>query len=215
MARKSGKKSKKLSSSIKKIVKAEIHKNIEDKYLNDNVTAVTAVSDNATTILCNGLSPSATIEGRIGEKIRMTRMQGNFAVATAGAAIAGTTSTYYFRLMLIYDKQPNGSGITLNQLFINSGAGNTFLSLLNPAGSDRYKVLFDKIYNMPIGGGVANVSENRIIRVDKKLRHMTHYNDGNAGTVSDINTGSLYWLLCSDSTNLVYKASYTLRFEDA
>lgn len=205
----------KVNKCVRKYVTSAIRNQIEDKYLQDDQMIVTAISNNATTLLQNGLSVGADVQQRVGQKIRMTSIEGNFVIATAGASIAGTTSTHQCRIMLIYDKQPNGAGITLNQLFVLSGAGNTFLSPLNPAGKPRYEVLIDRHYNMPINGGAANVSENRIIRLYKKLNKSTKYNTGNTGLIGDINTGSLYWLLCSDTGDLVYVFSGILRFEDA
>lgn len=208
-------KSAKVPKGVQKYVKSVIHKQIEDKFIQDDQMVVTAISDNATTLLINGIAPAAGVQGRVGEKIRLTQVIGNFVFAIAGGSIPGTTSAPFVRLMLIYDKQPNGAGPVLNQLFALPGAGNTFLSPLNPAGVPRYQVLHDSFHILTVEGGAANVSDNRYLHVSKKLRHQTKYNDGTAGTIADINTGSLYWLICSDVTSCVYKYSGLLRFEDA
>jgi len=105
------------------------------------------------------------------------------------------------RLLVVRDKQTNGAVFSLTDLL------DTATSNANYQGDDhtRYQILLDKRWDLgyvataagPTFGASAGVpSYSFYFKIP--LNHKTQYNNGNAGTVADIDYGSIYMLWIGD-----------------
>lgn len=213
------KRTRRVPKSTKKYVKRVLDNRIEDKALAYSQTVAIPIGAQFTPHYINATGLGPEVDDRIAERIRMKNVEIRCEIGQITAGLPGTLATYTYRMMLVYDRQANATGITLNQLFWNAGSGVSYLSVLNPAGKPRFTVLYDKTFTMSIGGGAANVSETRFHVIKKKLGGVnglkTVYNSQSTGTIADIVTGSLCFVLISDADQLDYKYFSLIRYEDA
>lgn len=205
---------------------------IEKKSVDVNITSGN-MSFNTTgaAVLLNGMLQGSNAYQRSGRKIilKALHLKGAIFYKQAGAAPGND----YFRLMVVYDKQSDGSGIafaTLLQNVDNSGAtSSTALSGMNLDNGDRFVMLRDYRFktdaiSAPQVAGDAQqdtaVSCPWIINDYINLQDSpTIYGaTANAGTIADIQTGSI-WLMALGSqsaANFQYEfvGSSRLRFVD-
>lgn len=135
------------------------------------VTTWTTTANSWNYLLLNGLTQGTSGSQRIGRQILMTHMQWYYA------------QNQLSRLALVYDTQTNGSAPTAADIFQDSADQ---FSPYNFSNLERFCILYDSLYDttpelLPI---------NRYM--DFPINKYTSYNVGNAGTVADIATGSLY-----------------------
>lgn len=151
-------------------------------------------------LLCNGLVPGTGSNNRVGRKISMR------SISLRGwifFAQAGTTPTADFmRLVLVYDRQPNGALPAFADVFQDTNQAGTTntdsLSNVNINNADRFKIIKEFVWASPGAAAAAaysGINEQRVLELKAfiKLNALeTHYNAGTAGTVADITTGSLF-----------------------
>lgn len=206
----------KVPKATKKYVKRAFDRQIEDKARNSFTIPGAAVGAAVPTYqLLNGMPLGTQIDQRIGERIRMKHIWIDLLLSIDPNTLPLVVQSRQCRVMLIYDKQPNSAVPTTGQLFWNSTGGQMFFSPLNPAGEERFTILFDKHYRLGVEGGATDVAVEFPIKINRKLRDLkTVYNAATTGTVTDINTGSLYLVLTCD-LDVIYEYQALLRFEDA
>lgn len=176
----------------------------------------------------------ASFYNRIGRRIRMKSIQIKGAI-TPGLGNAAADTATLGRVMVLYDRQPNGALPSVADIitdYTSAGATSTTTrSGLNMNNRDRFVVLMDQFVVLPAVGisGVAPAATiyyadpnnnaggaeqgqlliNRFI----KLKGLESHFKASAGAIGDISTGSLIMLtIASDSANA--GGSYTLAFED-
>jgi len=137
----------------------------------------------------------------------------------------------YVRIMVIYDRQPNGAIPTIGSVLAsvdNSGAiTSTATDHTNISKRSRYQVLCDirqPLYAQTVTAGVlTNNAYNApldSINISKylKLHGLVTEYEGSAGTVADITTGSLHLLtlgtVAAASEGYELRASFRLRFDE-
>lgn len=174
------------------------------------VDAFTSLNFNTTGsfLLLNAPVAGANEYQRIGRKISMSsaQLRGYVRFAQAGT----TPSNDFLRLILFYDRQPNGAAPAVADILLdvdNTGGTNTSaISSLNINNADRFKVLRDLYWSIPSAS--AATEQNGTTGGDKALDYKpasfrdfislkgmeTHFNAGTAGTIADITSGSLYLL---------------------
>jgi len=139
--------------------------------------------------LINGCALGSDSTTRIGRQIQMKSLQFRFAVgvaqATGGTYPAGAIAGHV-RVLVVYDQQANGAAPAGTDILVNATTyGPT--SPMNLNNRERFKVLSDKIVLLdPQGPG------SQMVKVYKKLYLPVIFNAGNAGTIGDIQTGSIY-----------------------
>lgn len=205
----------KVPKKVRAYVRKAIHSQVENKFIRHDLPLLTPISNNATAILLNGMFLGSDVDHRIGERIRMMKLTARFAINYNPAILPGATSSNFCRIILVYDKQPNQAGVILNQLFLNGGAGNTYISPFNPSGFPRYHILYDKTYMVPIQGGVANVTQSKYVIINKRLKHLTTFTNTNVGDITDITTGALHFILASNTADMLMQFSSNMFYEDA
>lgn len=131
--------------------------------------------------LLNGIARGDDITERIGREVVLKSIQihARFNVAT------GTGVDQTQRLLIVYDRQTNGSALTAAQV-LTSASTDAFRNLENRR---RFKILYDKRVALS-----ASAESNSRVEMDlyRRLRHPVTFNSGDAGTVADIVTGSIY-----------------------
>jgi len=106
-----------------------------------------------------------------------------------------STGTSPLRVLVVYDKQPNGAAPAATDIL----AADTIQSVNNLSNSRRFVTLCDEI--IPCIGTQGPGSDHRVIY--KKLNQAVEFNAGSAGTVADIQTGSVYMLTYQNANILV------------
>lgn len=127
-------------------------------------------------LLLNGLTQGTSGSNRIGREILMKSIDWFFQV----------TSTQ--RYMLVYDSQANGTAINVSDLVQDTGDQ---YSPYNFSNRDRFHIIWDSLFDTT--PEIATINRNR----DFPLDLSTYYNSGNAGTIADITSGSLYFVCYS------------------
>lgn len=175
--------------------------NVERKY--SDTSGVVSSSTTPALILLNGLSQGTSATTRQGQSIKMVAIYPNIFWSINAAA-----STTYCRCIIFIDKQANGAAPAASDLLT------TTTSVLSPfviGNSKRFRVLMDIRRTLSLNG-----VEMVRFKKYKKISWHTEYNTGNAGTIADIQTNSLYMLHMSDQpTNTPTFAHITrMRFID-
>jgi len=141
-------------------------------------------------VLLNGLAPGTGASQRIGKKCHFRSMLLRYNL---GANAAGATAFQGFtRIMVFLDTQSNATAPTVAQLLETVTAS----SPMNMDNRDRFKVLYDQ--GVPMSQAPTSSSDCRFIKIYKKMNITTIFNNGTAGTVADITSGSIYLLSISE-----------------
>lgn len=167
---------------------------VPKKVLTENFNYVTTWNTTANQwnyLLVNGLTQGTSGSQRVGRQIFMTTMQ--FYYATGGTT----------RFLIVYDKQCNGSALTATDLFQDS---TDQFSPYNFSNRERFCYLYDTLYD----------TTPELSPVNRQLhfpiKKYTTYNVGNAGTIADIATGSLYLVIYTTLTTV--NMSLNLYYEE-
>lgn len=148
-----------------------------------DVSANLAADTTSAVQLLNGIARGDEINERTGREVMMRSIQLNVLFKSTIA----TGVDQQQRLLIVYDRQTNATACTMAQVV-------SAVSLLSPRNLEnrrRFKILFDEL--VVISQTVAAEEGNqKIKRFYRRLRHPVTFNSGDAGTVADITTGSLY-----------------------
>lgn len=201
--------------------------------------AVTRTADwtfNQTALIVpiNCVTPGSSSWNRIGRKIALksVHINGNLSVANANNEIL---NPQYCRMILIYDKSPNGALPNIGDIIQDQPQGaldthyTDWLSGLNLNNKDRFEFIRDAKWTLPCGntsigavspGIITATSDKLNMNVYVKLRDReTHFKGDSApGGIGDIATGSLL-LVCIGNLPAGqeiwdYKITTRLRYSD-
>lgn len=183
-----------LDKRIKKISAREELNHI-DTFFNGSATSATGLIT-----LLNGCVQGDTNLTRDGNEIVMTSIQWRVQYISDTDLLTSS----FVRHLIIVDRQPNGAAPTLAQVLDSSVITNQLHSPYNEDFQKRFKILHDAVYELQpkvvagftVGTGVTtSVLTDRCYESGKRqLNRMVKYN-GNAGTVADIQTNSLYSII--------------------
>lgn len=154
--------------------------------------------------LCNGIAQGTTANSRLGRRIIMK----SFMVRIVLAKAPTQTQESPVRIMLVYDQQTNGTTCVATDVLQTD----SIFGLTNLNNSNRFKILFDKHFKM---GSVSDTSIN--YHKYWKCNLPVQFNAGSAGTVGDIQTGSVYILAWSPQIGVAIPiggVSVRVRFSD-
>jgi len=128
----------------------------------------------------NNLIQGATVANRIGNKIMMKSVD----LKLGFHALAAFTGV--LRIMLVYDRQPNGAFATLTDMLLSQplGAAQAF-SGINIANKSRFQMIRDQYLPIDPGAGMAHV-----VHWYCKGRWETEYG-ASAGNIGDLRTGAM------------------------
>lgn len=180
--------------------------------------------------LMNATSVGSNINNRLGRKIRMRSLR---VLGTVQQFQNGTTPVDDFcRIMLIYDRQPNGAVPAQADIFqCIDTAGTTStgsFTFLNPSNFERFVILRSEAFKMECPSGASatqpaqestDYKKNMLIDWFVNLRGLeTQYNAGTSNNVTDQVSGSLLLvglgLSASADSQYRFRFNARLRFED-
>lgn len=168
--------------------------------------------------------PGTGYDQRIGRQVKATSLYFKFRCALKQAELL-TPDTYVgtkqCRLMIIYDRQPNGVEPSVGDI-IEPAAALDPLSQLNADNRDRFQVIWSKNYVFdPITVGSdpdnPNYAFNRTCyNADKykKLNHTVTFNGAGGPDVDAISTGAFYFVGFANSGGTANRVNieFTCRF---
>lgn len=191
-----------------------------EKKVIDLNEAAYALSAPGVLTLLNGCVAGSQNYNRIGRKILMKSLQLRLIVA-ASTPLASVDSLC--RIIIVYDKQTNGAAPTVANILqsqnitgVNSSSATDMVNLDN---RDRFTILRDIVFALAgqsttatqaIAGGPTVKEINEYIRLNLD----TVFNAGTAGTIGDIQSGSLYMLTIGTVAGFAAVGSTRVRFSD-
>jgi len=141
--------------------------------------------------LLNGIARGDEIFERNGREVIMKSIQINLQLFATVVTGVGQTA----RVVVVYDRQTNAAACTAVQVLQAA----TVIAPRNLENRRRFKILMDRTYLLPsrITATVAG-TEFVVDKFYRRLRHPITFNAGDAGTVADITTGSIYMIAIGD-----------------
>lgn len=157
--------------------------NVEFKSIDTDLSTV--INNAGAIALLNGCSRGDEISQRNGRETTMKSIWFRANLFATSATGLGQIA----RLLLVYDRQPNAAALTVADVLTAA----TIYAPRNLDNRKRFKIFMDQTFVLP-SRITATVSgtEQVVANFYRKLRHPVVYNSGDAGTVADITTGSLY-----------------------
>lgn len=158
--------------------------------------------------LLNGTTNGSNFWNRLGSRISMKSLWFKLFIANSDTYTIMNEVNATYRISIVYDKQAQGTAPLVSDIWANvDNAGALTSSItgsVNPLGRDRFVILFDRFINTwPLRYGTSEatswvVGKNAMIKKYFKLKNSEAlYNTGNTGTISDIESGSLYLIIQS------------------
>lgn len=197
-----------------------------NKYINSLYGAINVSPVLATPgiVLLNGVGQGTNENTRIGRLAKMKWLDLDLIIETNLAA----SGIEEMRVYIVVETTCLGSALAPSQFFVDAAAfGPTSQRDRTNRNASRYVVLFDSktfsIGSLPYASALANVAwtgtspQTKHFNIHLPLNFSTDYSRGNSGTVSDIETNSLYLMILTDdgtaSRSLAF-GGYTLCFSD-
>lgn len=207
----------KVPKKVRKYVQKAISQDVENKIIAIAPATFTGSSSAAQQYLINGLAQGTGVINRIGNKVNILALDIRWTMSANSAASTAITPSRV-RVILVWNRQTNGSLLSLPNLLQDPNAVTNINSAFNYVARDRYKVLYDKVFDLGYDG---DVLESRELKHGKIIKYFKHkpsvtYNAGGA-TISDIVKNSLELYFISDVNLLGPTISWQgrLLFEDA
>jgi len=178
----------------------------EKKSFDYAAAATNPGSDVCVPILVNGITAGTGAGQMVGRRAFMSSILVNYTI-TANTATVAFLNTYLpgtVRLLLIYDKAPQGAVPLVTDILLASSPD----SPMNLNNGDRFVVLMDERHAMGVNElvtgnatysfttGASSVTNSRYLKVGLPLE-----GPSTAGGVAGINTGAIYQLCISSNTN--------------
>lgn len=176
--------------------------------------------------LLNGVQTGAGFFNRVGSRIELINIHVRGIID-----IQATTITQYCRMLVVYDRQPNGVAPLVGDILQardQAGAvtGNAFVEI-NLDQRQRYLILRDKEYYIPAVTNTAGVltngpnfpSEGPELCVNEFIKMkglLTQFkSSSNPTTVTDINSGAVYMFFLAAVDNTArFQGGVRVRFAD-
>lgn len=165
----------------------------------DEYHANAGITRAGTFYLLNGLTKGNERDERNGRQVVNKVLQARIEV-NLDQEVEDTVQT---RILLVQDRQPNGSVFGINDLLQDNIR---ITSFYRTGWSQRFRVLFDKTV------WVKTEFPVRRLNIYKKVNTVTKFGSGDAGTVSDITTNSYYIVLFTDFADVLLHTDVNTRY---
>jgi len=136
-------------------------------------------------ILLNGIAQGTTASTRVGRKLTIKSLLLKYTWNRGAASTGGSP----LRILVVYDRQTNATAPAITDILVVD----EFTSPNNLSNRDRFITIFDHIAEDVGGGDVTGgyrYCTSGVLYKSLNLEQM--FNTGNAGTVGDITSGSIY-----------------------
>lgn len=139
----------------------------------------------------NLVNQGAAVYQRVANAMTMYSLELDFVVNFASNPNAGTVSEY--RVLVVYDAQPNGVQITMADILAEShGAAGNFFTQRNITQRMRFRTLTDKVFHLDAISRLGN--HHHIYKKLPSLRAEFASNSTPMGS-ADITVGALYFVI--------------------
>jgi len=145
---------------------------------------VNAANTATAVFLLNGIARGDDINERTGREVVLR----SILVKAFCYVTAGTGVDQMQRVLVVYDRQTNAAALTAAQVL---SVANT-MAPRNLENRRRFTILMDRTVTL---NATAESGSFRLIKFYRHLRHPMEFNSGDAGTVADITTGSIYTIV--------------------
>lgn len=178
------------------------HKFNEDKRVTQAfASAATRYTTAGTFTLLNGVASGFDADNRIGRRIHMHKVH----YTTFWNGIAG--SDHDARIVVFYDKAPNGAAPTTALLFEQTTT--PWASAFNKDTEWRFEILSDTMGAVDSAGYGIGAQDVCI-----ELDHYVTYTSGTGATITAIQSGALYLYLVSGRNAMSDSGSVTMYYTD-
>lgn len=204
--------SKKIARLEKKITSLSM--TVESKYLSQSVNTYTNYQNGTPAIvLLNGMTQGVTGQTRVGNNVKFISIDLKINCAYGPTVLDKQNNS--IRCILVREKPALGQAISFTSMFDTSPTY-TFTQFENNDRDwkERFHILYDQTF---LVNSQLFITEKNI-RIKRKLGFVTSYARGNAGTIADIDTNSLYLLMIADSTTALsqyYRYGCQIEYQDA
>lgn len=138
-------------------------------------------------LLLNGLVQGNDAVNRIGRKVRMVSIETRISFNLSQTSVSNGVGT---RTIIFFDKQANGAApVAADYLLTDNGNANRNLN-----NRDRFITIMDEVRESASGFCLMWKRYDKLTPRANKTNWETIFNGGNAGTIADIQSGSLYML---------------------
>jgi len=158
----------------------------------------TGIVTNVLTV-AQGSGDSGRIENVIVMKKIMMRL---CAVAT------GTSQNNCYRVLIIYDNQPNGTTPSISDILVGAGPTHSSREFLDLVNRRRFKTVYNSGI-FPVGTNT-NDNDNRSTEFYKSAAAESVFN-GMGGTIASISTGSYLLVLIGDGASASVSAQFDIQ----
>nr|WAE42806.1 MAG: capsid protein [Cressdnaviricota sp.] len=163
------------------------------------------ISTTATLDLLNGIQEGASFYNRVGRRVHMKSVHVTGQIFPSGVATTGAQE--FLRVLLVYDRQPNGTFPSIGDILLDYGndgtSFTTSISKMNLNNVERFAILRDKRLWIPSNQQAASTDQNMYLGggTDAKeinwfvpLKNLeTHFKSTtNPAAIGDVATGALY-----------------------
>jgi len=174
--------------------------------------------------LLNGVGQGTSENTRIGRLARLKWLDIDLTIENT----ATSAGLQQIRVYIIAETTALGSALAPSQFFVdNTGFSPTSQRDRTNRNASRYVVLYDSktfaLGQFPYSSALSNVAWTgsaplaKHFNIHLPLNFSTDYSRGNSGTISDIDTNSLYLMMVTDDNNSGHSectGGYTLCFSD-
>lgn len=148
-------------------------------------------------ILLNSMVQGTSTGTRIGGKVNFINVEVR-ATYYPGIPTSGNTPNSQVRFVMVYDKQTNGANPVLFDLFGITAP--QFCDSFNPNSTpERFLILFDHICEVASSSDDADREVPVSFVLKKKVKLQTLF-VGNAGNVTDITIGGIFYTVANNAT---------------
>lgn len=158
-------------------------------------------------VLLNGCAQGTTASTRVGRRLLMKSLLFKYQIGLASTTTGGSP----IRVLVVYDSQTNGAAPGIGDVVLTD----ELAAPMNLSNSRRFKILIDEVIPCIGTAGPQAAMFTRYV----KLAHTVEFNANSAGTVSDIQTGSVYafvWQNGALATTVAAATMYSrIRFSDS
>lgn len=157
----------------------------ELKAIDTTVAGANARADTTGDIaLLNGCARGDDINERVGRQITIVGLQ----LKATSLVTAGTGVDQTHRLLIVVDKQANATAPAITDV-LDAVSTTAFPKLEN---RNRFRILYDKSWVLSAS---AEAQSSKMVNVNIKGPIKVTFNNGDAGTIADITTNSIYALI--------------------
>lgn len=164
-----------------------------------NLAIASAAATWSTPVLLNGMTyGTGEANNHVGRKVTLKSLAVRYILGPNGAFAAATSVMPPCRMMIYYDHAPSGAAAAITDV-LNANSINGHVNLNN---KDRFLILYDRIITDEAGYETAfnnafSIAGKINLKLGGKLGLEQIFNSGNAGTIADINVGSIYIAFCT------------------